>query len=164
MRQVLLDSSIQFEYSSPFDNLLPKPQNLTSSLHFPPQRPRQISKPPPVKITQNLTGLKTDDQFFHFIQSNKHKATTTTQTKTIVNFSSSFCHICHKLFPAFISLSKSYPQHQFAIAQVDNMDKAIRGINYTPTIAVYSSSKGKVDEFLGADGQRLRDHLWLWTD
>lgn len=36
----------------------------------------------------------------------------------LVNFGSSWCHHCHQMFPAFLKLSKQFPQLKYALAQV----------------------------------------------
>lgn len=78
----------------------------------------------------------------------------------VVNFGSSWCSHCHRLFPSYVDAINKFPQFVYALAQVDNMHEAIKGIHYTPTIAIYRSGQ-KIDEFFGANKQQLQDHLWL---
>ena len=36
----------------------------------------------------------------------------------LVNFGSSWCTHCHQMMPAFLSLTKKFPQLKYAVAQV----------------------------------------------
>lgn len=83
--------------------------------------------------------------------------------QAVVNFGSSWCSHCHKMFPHYLNLTSLFPKLKYAVAQVDFMVEAPRGITYTPTFAVYRKGR-KVDQFYGANEQQLRDHLWLHCD
>lgn len=83
--------------------------------------------------------------------------------QAIINYGSSWCSHCHKLFPHYIAMTREFPALRFAVAQVDYMQESIKDIQLTPTIAVYKRGR-KVDQFYGSDAQRLRDHLWLHSD
>lgn len=67
------------------------------------------------------------------------------------------------MFPHFLSLTNVFPKLKFAVAQVDYMKDAPKGISYTPTFAVFNKGR-KVDQFYGANEQQLRDHLWLHAE
>eukprot|EP00873_Tetraselmis_striata_P002327 jgi/Tetstr1/422591/TSEL_013398.t1 len=115
-------------------------------------------KPPskaslPVKVTPNMTGCRTDDELRFVLDSSK-------AGKVVVSFGSSWCSHCHEMLPYLIKYSKEFPQHKYAVAQVDYMLHEAKGIKFTPTYTFFSKGK-KVDEFFGSDAQRLRDHLWL---
>ena len=56
-----------------------------------------------------------------------------------------------------------YPQHKYLVAQIDYMQKELRGIKYSPTFAVFKQGR-KVDQFFGAEPQQLQDHIWLHSD
>ncbi|GAB4818051.1 hypothetical protein N2152v2_005097 [Parachlorella kessleri] len=119
---------------------------------------RQECKPvrkavPAVKILPNITGLRTDDQLQDFLA--RHKEET-----VLINFGSSWCTHCHQMFPFFIALTKQFPELAYAVAQVDYMKDAVKGITYTPTFAVYKKGQ-KVDQFYGAHHKQLADHVWL---
>ena len=163
-----------------------------SSLHPRLLQPLQKSTPA-VKILPNLTGVRTDDQFDEFLGRHKTETvsvwlpeeraqsmqcSTSCNTcllcfftfaaplpaaQAVVNFGSSWCAHCHKMFPHFLSLTHVFPQLKYAVAQVDYMTEAPRGIVYTPTFAVFRRGR-KVDQFFGANEQQLRDHLWLHAD
>ncbi len=81
----------------------------------------------------------------------------------VVNFGSSWCAHCHRLFPHFLKLVPAFPSLKFAVAQVDYMKEAPRGVTHTPTLAVLDRGR-KVDQFFGANPQQLRDRLWLHAD
>lgn len=55
-----------------------------------------------------------------------------------------------------------FPQHRYAVAQVEGMPGAVKHLRYTPTFAIYREGR-KVDEVVGNEPQRLADHLWLWA-
>ena len=60
-------------------------------------------------------------------------------------------------------LAVQFPGFKYVIAQIDYMQDAAEGVEYTPTFRVVD--KGKVvDQFFGADQQMLHDRLWLHTD
>lgn len=63
------------------------------------------------KILPNMAGVRTDDQLEELLQ--RHGGDT-----VMVNFGSSWCHHCHQMFPAFVSLSRQFPQLKYAVAQV----------------------------------------------
>lgn len=110
------------------------------------------------KILPNMTGLKTDMDVEQFLfKSRKNTA--------VVNYGSSWCTHCHEMFPHMINLSKLFSTSiRYAVAQVDYLSSEVsRGIEYTPTFAVFSNGK-KVDQFYGANAQQLYDHLWLHQD
>ncbi|KAH7618417.1 hypothetical protein Ndes2526B_g07357 [Nannochloris sp. 'desiccata'] len=120
-------------------------------------RPQPLEKQAPaVKILPNLAGLRTDEQYDDFLMRHRND-------KVVVNFGSSWCTHCHKLFPHFLSLTHAFTKLHYAVAQVDYMKYAPRGITYTPTIAVFDKGR-KVDQFFGANPQQLRDRLWLHSD
>ena len=56
-----------------------------------------------------------------------------------------------------------FPQHQYMLAQIDYMEKELKGIKYSPTFAVFKQGR-KVDQFYGAEPQQLRDHIWLHSN
>lgn len=116
-------------------------------------RLQPLRKPHVAKILPNVTGLRTDEQLRDFLDRNKAET-------VLVNFGSSWCHHCHQMFPHFLSLAKQFPQLKYAVAQVDYMHEAVKGITYTPTFAVYKRGR-KVDQFFGSNAQQLRDHIWL---
>ena len=60
-------------------------------------------------------------------------------------------------------LLAQYPQHKYLVAQVDYMNKELRGIKYSPTFAVFKQGR-KIDQFYGAEPQQLQDHIWLHSD
>lgn len=49
------------------------------------------------------------------------------------------------------------------IAQIDYMQDAAEGVEYTPTFRFVDKTK-TVDQFYGADKQMLQDRLWLHSD
>jgi thioredoxin-like negative regulator of GroEL len=57
-------------------------------------------------------------------------------------------------------LSNLFQGFKYAVGQVDYMNHAADGVEYTPTFIVYKKGK-KVDQFYGANAQQLYDHLWL---
>jgi thioredoxin 1 len=65
--------------------------------------------------------------------------------------------------PAGFLLLPQYPQHNYAVAQVETMQQTVSSIRYTPTFAIYRNGK-KVDEVIGKEPQKLQDHLWLQAD
>ncbi|KAL4859668.1 Thioredoxin-like 3-3 [Chlorella vulgaris] len=145
-------------------------------------RPQPVRKAHVAKLTPNMTGVRTDEQLSQLLQRSRNDT-------VLVNFGSSWCAHCHKMFPAFVSLSKQYPRLRYALAQarmgwgvarrhrhscadlfpsaagssiqqVDYMHEGVRGITCTPTFAVYRQGK-KVDQFFGANPQQLQDRIWL---
>jgi thioredoxin 1 len=60
-------------------------------------------------------------------------------------------------------LLPQFPQHRYAVAQVETMSETVSTIRYTPTFAIYRDGL-KVDEVIGKEPQKLADHLWLHTD
>ena len=110
------------------------------------------------KILPNMAGLKTDDDVDHFLFKNR-------KDTAVVNYGSSWCTHCHDMFPHMITLSKVFSKSiRYAVAQVDYLSsEASKGIEYTPTFAVFPKGK-KVDQFYGANAQQLYDHLWLHHD
>lgn len=83
--------------------------------------------------------------------------------QVVINYGSSWCAHCHKLFPHFLTLSNAFPSLKYAVAQVDYLHNAVKSITYTPTFAIFRKGR-KVDEFYGANQQQLRDRLWLHAD
>jgi thioredoxin-like negative regulator of GroEL len=83
--------------------------------------------------------------------------------QVVVNFGSSWCAHCHKLFPHVLSLTHVFTKLHYAVAQVDFMKEAPRGITYTPTLVVFDKGR-KIDQFFGSNPQQLRDRLWLHSD
>lgn len=119
----------------------------------PPDRLQPPRKQHVNKILPNVTGLRTDEQLREFLERSKDDT-------VLVNFGSSWCSHCHQMFPHFLALAKQFPRLKYAVAQVDCMHEATRGITYTPTFAVYKRGR-KVDQFFGANAQQLQDHVWL---
>ncbi|KAI3433925.1 hypothetical protein D9Q98_003727 [Chlorella vulgaris] len=115
--------------------------------------PQPVRKAHVAKLTPNMTGVRTDEQLSQLLQRSRNDT-------VLVNFGSSWCAHCHKMFPSFVSLSKQYPRLRYALAQVDYMHEGVRGITCTPTFAVYRQGK-KVDQFFGANPQQLQDRIWL---
>lgn len=70
----------------------------------------------------------------------------------------------HAMLPCIPSVrplaAPQYPQHKYAVAQVENMKCVVKEVRYSPTFAIYKNGK-KVDEVVGNEPQRLADHLWL---
>jgi thioredoxin 1 len=67
------------------------------------------------------------------------------------------------LLLALPSAAVQFPQHRYAVAQVETMTETVSTIRYTPTFAIYRDGL-KVDEVIGKEPQKLADHLWLHTD
>lgn len=84
----------------------------------------------------------------------------------VVEFATAWCVKCHEMFPTFYRLSKKYPQHSYAVAQIETLSAASsKGLRYTPTFRFYSPLTGRqVDEVVGKEPRRLEDHLWLHSD
>eukprot|EP00891_Asterochloris_glomerata_P002076 jgi/Astpho2/2076/Aster-x0078 len=59
--------------------------------------------------------------------------------------------------------SKEFPGNMYVVAQIDYMEEAAKGINYTPTFRLYHKGR-RVDEFLPQHVQQIRDHLWLYSE
>lgn len=108
---------------------------------------------PLVKILPNMNGLRTDEDVDYFLFKNR-------KDTAVINYGSSWCTHCHEMFPHLISLSKLFQGFKYAVGQVDYMNRAADGVEYTPTFIVYKKGK-KVDQFYGANAQQLYDHLWL---
>lgn len=108
---------------------------------------------PLVKILPNMNGLRTDEDVDYFLFKNR-------KDTAVINYGSSWCTHCHEMFPHLISLSKLFQGFKYAVGQVDYMNHAADGVEYTPTFIVYKKGK-KVDQFYGANAQQLYDHLWL---
>lgn len=149
----------------------------------PASRPQPLHKrTPPVKILPNLTGLRSDDQYLQFLERNKdqtvreprverpplhcrlfglaRRSATCRAVQVVVNFGSSWCEHCHQMLPHYLNLAAVFPRLKYAVAQVDYMEEAARGITYTPTFAIIKKGR-RVDSFYGSNEQQLRDHLWL---
>lgn len=107
-------------------------------------------------ISNNMTGIRSDDEFLSFIQQDKVKT-------AVVQFASSWCQKCAEFFPTWYRMSKEYPQHRYAVAQVDTMNDTVKSIRYSPTFRFYRNGK-VVDQVLGKEQQKLADHLWLHAD
>eukprot|EP00775_Hariotina_reticulata_P013217 gene13217-13348_t len=103
-----------------------------------------------------MKGIRTDEQLSALLISSKPGT-------AVVEFGTSWCLKCHEMFPQFYQLSKKYPQHKYAVAQVETMQQTVSSIRYTPTFAIYRNGK-KVDEVIGKEPQKLQDHLWLQSD
>jgi thioredoxin 1 len=67
------------------------------------------------------------------------------------------------MLPHFLALTSAFPRLKYAVAQVDFMEAAARGVTYTPTFSVFRRGR-RVDSFYGSNQQQLRDHLWLHND
>lgn len=107
-------------------------------------------------ISRHMAGLRTDEQFFGYLQENKaHTA--------VIQYGASWCTKCAEFFPTWFKLSKEYPQLKYAVAQVDTLRDAIKGVKYSPTFHFYRNGK-VVDRVLGKEAQKLEDHLWLHSD
>ncbi|KXZ44098.1 hypothetical protein GPECTOR_74g712 [Gonium pectorale] len=57
----------------------------------------------------------------------------------------------------------THTQLKFAVAQVDTLKDAVKGVKYSPTFHFYRNGR-VVDRVLGKEPQRLADHLWLHSD
>ncbi|GFR39885.1 hypothetical protein Agub_g389 [Astrephomene gubernaculifera] len=113
-------------------------------------------KPKPSMIAQHMAGLRTDEEFYGYLHENKaHTA--------VVQFGASWCTKCAEFFPTWYKLSKEYTQLKYAVAQVDTLKEAVKGVKYSPTFHFYRNGK-LVDRVLGKEPQRLADHLWLHSD
>ena len=102
-----------------------------------------------------MEGIRTDEALAAFLADSRPGI-------AVVEYGTSWCHKCHEIFPAFYQLSRRYPQHRYAVAQVEGMPGAVKRLRYTPTFAIYRDGC-KVDEVVGNKPQRLADHLWLWA-
>lgn len=56
-----------------------------------------------------------------------------------------------------------FPSYKYVIAQIDYMQEAAEGVQYTPTFRVVDQGK-TVDQFYGAEQQMLQDRLWLHSE
>ncbi|KAG2495574.1 hypothetical protein HYH03_006174 [Edaphochlamys debaryana] len=115
-----------------------------------------LPKEKPAMISANMAGLRTDDQFYDFLHENRSKT-------AVVQFGATWCTKCAEFFPTWFQLSKEHPQLKYAVAQVDTLQEAIKGVKYSPTFHVYRNGR-VVDRVLGKEPQRLADHLWLHSD
>lgn len=107
-------------------------------------------------ISGNMFSARTDDELANHLSTFRQKSVWTM-------FGSSWCHHCHLLFPSVYDTSKKYPQDDFVVSQMDYMDKAVKGIKYTPLFRLYKNG-ARMDEFIGTSPQRVADHVWLWSD
>ncbi|KAI8470038.1 MAG: thioredoxin-like protein [Monoraphidium minutum] len=125
--------------------------------------PKPAPKPPqPAEIGPRMAGIRSDAQLSAFISNNK--AGGGGGGAAVVEFGTAWCAKCHEMFPAYYALSKKYPQHDYAVAQLETLGPAAsRGMRYTPTFALYRGGR-KVDEVVGKEPRRLEDHLWLHAD
>lgn len=127
---------------------------------------RMVSKPSPKpaqlpEIGPRMAGIRSDAELSTFLSQNKHKGGA---AAAVVEFGTAWCQKCHEIFPAFYALSKKYPQHSYAVAQLETLSAAATsGLRYTPTFCIYRGGR-KVDEVVGKEPQRLEDHLWLHAD
>ncbi|PNW88391.1 hypothetical protein CHLRE_01g027450v5 [Chlamydomonas reinhardtii] len=113
-------------------------------------------KDKPAMISAHMAGLRTDDEFFTFLRENKSNT-------AVVQFGASWCTKCAEFFPTWYKLSKKHTQVKYAVAQVDTLKHAIRGVKYSPSFHFYRGGR-LVDRVLGKEPQRLDDHLWMHQD
>ncbi|PNH07223.1 Thioredoxin-like 3-3 [Tetrabaena socialis] len=118
------------------------------------KKPQPKNKP--AMISTHMAGLRTDDEFYGYLQDNK-------ASTAVVQFGASWCTKCAEFFPTWYQLSKGFPQLKYAVAQVDTLDQAVKGVKYSPTFHFYRNGK-VVDRVLGKEPQRLADHLWMHSD
>ena len=95
------------------------------------------------KVNSEIIDL-TPDNFDQVISS---------ETPTLVDFWAEWCGPCKSMHPVFESLSKKYPDIQFARVNVDNNQNiAMRyGVQSIPTFLMFKAGM-QVDQMMGAVG------------
>ncbi|GBF96182.1 thioredoxin-like [Raphidocelis subcapitata] len=142
--------------------------------------PKPAPKPLLAEIGPRMSGIRSDAELSTFLGQQKQQQQQQQQQGgagkgggkgggggagvAVVEFGTAWCTKCHEMFPAFYALSKKYPQHSYAVAQLETLGpSATAGLRYTPTFRLYRGGR-VVDEVVGKEPQRLEDHLWLHAD
>lgn len=80
-----------------------------------------------------------------------------------VLFGSEWCSHCHAALATLdAARPAAAPGARFVAALVDGMGPAADAVKFTPSLVVYRRGR-RVDAFVGADAQKLRDRVWLHT-
>jgi len=104
-------------------------------------------------VSRNLRRARSEAELREVLQHSGERT-------VVVEFGASWCHKCHQVLPFYLQLAKTYPDALFVIADVDHLPEAASTIRFTPTFTFFARGK-KVDEFAGADKQRLSDRCWV---
>lgn len=131
----------------------------------PSPKPRQLPE-----IGPRMCGIRSDAELATFLSQNKQRQKDGAAQgalqgpAAVIEFGASWCTKCHEMFPTFYALTKKFPGHSYAVAQLETLSAAsTAGLRYTPTFCVYRGGR-KVDEVVGKEPQKLEDHLWLHAD
>mmetsp|Transcript_22109 Transcript_22109/g.39370 ORF Transcript_22109/g.39370 Transcript_22109/m.39370 type:complete len:108 (-) Transcript_22109:235-558(-) len=103
-----------------------------------------------------MKGLEKDLDVQNFVYQNPKQM-------AIVQFGASWCTKCVEFLPTWVDLSMKFPQHRYAVAQMDTLKETSKHVKFSPTFGFFKQNR-MVDSVVGKDAQRLSDHLWLWDD
>ena len=98
-----------------------------------------------------IKNLKNLAEYQKFIQ--KHEL-------TVVDFYANWCGVCKEISPAFLELSKKYPQVAFAKVNVEHNEETAKFADVIPipTFLYFKSGK-QVRDFHGKNPKELEDGL-----
>mmetsp|Transcript_11056 Transcript_11056/g.40491 ORF Transcript_11056/g.40491 Transcript_11056/m.40491 type:complete len:112 (-) Transcript_11056:1287-1622(-) len=108
------------------------------------------------ELKANMVEVQDDDEFQQLLSTFPNRP-------VVLRLGAPWCQHCKKMEQPFKEIGASFKEALFVSANVDKMETYGKDLRYTPTFSFYYNSR-KVDEIIGVNAQRLRDHVWLHCD